>query len=127
MLLILRKYKTRVAHAIQLVHVIVLIGLVMLVLGSFGFEHCPFVVIQNRQVGKALQISRVVLEDHAVRIERFQIFDYRCLELALQSGHWILTSLLTFREYHYRMDQLLLPADNCDEVELGAMSGGDHL
>lgn len=46
----------------------ILVGLMMLILALLAFKHGPLVLIQNRQVRKALNVSGIVLQDNAARI-----------------------------------------------------------
>lgn len=61
----------------------ILIGLMMLILGTLAFENRPFVFIEYCQIRKPLNVIRIVLQYLASRIERLKLLNQFRLELAL--------------------------------------------
>jgi hypothetical protein len=69
-------------HTIRQLDVERLIRLVRFFLALLHLKHSPTLPVQHEEVGNALQISRVILENQTARKQMFDLLDELRLEVA---------------------------------------------
>nr|DAI76412.1 MAG TPA: hypothetical protein [Caudoviricetes sp.] len=84
-LLVLRGYECAERHGVGLLDVVVLVRLVRLFSRLLNLEEGPAVLVKDREIGDALNMVWVVLENQASRKALFDFSDQTFLEYTLAS------------------------------------------
>ena len=72
---------------VELSDVVLLVGAVRGLARSLDLKHCPALVTEHQEIRNALNIIRVVLQDHGLREQSYDLLDQLALILVLSHTH----------------------------------------